>query len=127
MDIMPQRCVGCAFTAGTEANQHQLTQMVIELSLTAREPFFCHANAPERGGSIPEGQERLCRGFVDALVTKATCPPWQRAIAAEALRIIEEQHAKGDDDTATPPLDQFRERILSAGAAAQKGIVLLVP
>lgn len=113
-DEMPVRCTGCAFTAGTEANRDQLTTITAELCLQSGEPFFCHANAV--ADKLPRGRERVCRGYSEARETRPPItPPWKRAIAREALAIMEEC---ADGMEVSP--EESRGRLLLAGSLAEK-------
>ena len=59
------RCEGCAFTPGTEANLSPLTLTKARLCAMTLDPFYCHANLVD--GQLPEGQERLCAGWADLM------------------------------------------------------------
>jgi hypothetical protein len=82
----PDRCQGCAFTEGTEANQSLATQIKAKLCLRLSEPFYCH----EADGTDPP---TVCRGFIQALGESTRSglgplSPQQYQIAAEVLEVI---------------------------------------
>lgn len=121
--VMPKRCADCAFTAGTEANRSELTQITTEFCLMSGEPFYCHANAVHVDGALrlPEGNGRLCRGFSDALDALDADPkPWQRAIAQEALVIMEEAEDRAKAGQPELSVDEFWLRIMAAGSLAAR-------
>jgi hypothetical protein len=98
------RCDGCAFTAGTEANLSQLTRIKSLLCAKLADPFYCHANLVD--GVLPEGQERLCSGWaeaVSALLAKGHYEqqsPFQRDVLGALLQIVitlEDRIEAGDD------------------------------
>lgn len=85
--VLP-RCDGCAFTAGTEANESQITRLKSTLCAQIAEPFYCHQNAVD--DTLPEGEEMLCRGWAEAVQTLyrkghyERMPEWRK----EVLRAI---------------------------------------
>lgn len=111
-DEMPVRCSGCAFTEGTEAHRDDLTVLTAELCVQSGEPLFCHANAIE--DKLPRGSERVCRGYIEQCARRGQQPAWKAAVAAEALRLIEEA-GKGIDIT-----DEAPARLLQAGMRTQR-------
>lgn len=49
----------------------------------AYEPFLCHSNAVK--DVIPEGKERLCVGWVEAVEGAEYPPDWKRRVALAQL------------------------------------------
>jgi hypothetical protein len=92
-ETMPVRCAGCAYTKGTAANGDSLTTITRELCELGQQPFFCHANAVE--DVLPKVGKRVCRGFADVILTQVITgrepQRWQRLLADEALRLMEEE------------------------------------
>lgn len=91
---MKARCKGCAFTPGTEANRDTLTKIKADLCVMAYEPFLCHSNAID--DVIPQGKERLCVGWAEAVQGQEYPPEWKRRVALASLHEIAE-HENGKD------------------------------
>lgn len=82
--VMQERCAGCAYRPGTEANRDPLTQTTAYLCLLASEPFRCHHGD---GGS----SEHLCRGWLDAWLTRREkdVPEWKQDAARAILATLD--------------------------------------
>ena len=64
---MSERCAGCAFSAGTEANGRPLTLLQAKLCVAAAHPFYCHENIDESGDPFEGEQLELCAGYQAAV------------------------------------------------------------
>jgi hypothetical protein len=95
-DFMPVRCAGCAYTDGTVANRDELTLITRNLCELGGATFYCHANAVD--DVLPREGKRICRGFADVqvrqVITGKEPAPWQRVVAEEGIRIMEEAEAR---------------------------------
>jgi hypothetical protein len=60
------RCEGCAFRPGTEANTDAFNQMRVKLCLIGDHAFDCHENANPFTGQVPAHLARPCIGFEEA-------------------------------------------------------------
>ena len=94
--VMAERCFGCAFRPGTEANLNPLTQTTARLCIIAREPFFCHSDRAQRADG--QGPAHLCRGFVDALEVEMEKerPAWHRNAALAILATMDDLRGRHD-------------------------------
>ncbi len=109
---MPKRCGDCAFTKGTDAQEK--SGVLAELCVEAVTMFFCH----QRAGSelVPreiDGDQMVCRGYVEALSVRGERPPWAVAVARECIRIWDESAGKRE-----VPIEEIAARVLAAGAAS---------
>lgn len=77
MTAMRERCAGCAFREGSRASQDRFVAIKVALCLESRTPFFCHENAVE--DVIPDGEARVCRGYLDAVADTARAGTSERA------------------------------------------------
>lgn len=115
------KCQTCAFRPGTEANTDAITGIKAKLCAENAEPFYCHENLlPD--GTLPEGEEQLCAGFVDAMAALnakgfyEADPDWRRDWRKHLLALIQQCE---DDDRAGIRLDvpQVEKRIAESIAA----------
>lgn len=83
---MKARCSGCAFTAGTLASRDRFVAIKTHLALVADVPFFCHANAVE--DEIPDGEARVCKGYLDAQAQMAPVSDTDRDQARAVLAAL---------------------------------------
>lgn len=90
---MRKPCGDCAFDPHSDAGRCDLTVATAMLCVMSGEPFYCH-RADKDGDIQPRtdrrGEAVLCRGFVDAFVARVVVEEWRVAVAAEALRILED-------------------------------------
>lgn len=95
------RCSGCAFTKGTEANNHAITQIKATFCSEIPEPFFCHFNSKD-GRTLPEGQHFLCEGWrektweLDDEGYYKNQPEWQKELKKQLLAVVEAFQDRGD-------------------------------
>lgn len=109
-----EKCAGCAFRPGTEAQQSDLTRLKARLCVLALDPFLCHENAVD--GQLPAGEERLCVGYAEAMGVLHrrgyydALPDWKQDVLNGLLAhvvSVEDRLLAGetvDDDTAVEEL-----------------------
>jgi hypothetical protein len=114
---MPVKCSDCAYRPGTPANLSPRTQLVAELCVQTDEPFYCHANA-DAHGNLPHDQERLCRGYLEALAARGPMSEVKAAIAAEGMRILAEAERRLKAGEPEIPPDVVTARLIEAGERA---------
>lgn len=63
-EYLLRMCDGCAFKQRTQANQSPLTSMKALECVLKEEPFYCHNRFR------PDGNERLCNGWINIMNNK---------------------------------------------------------
>lgn len=116
--VMRKHCGDCAFVAGTEAHNCEITQLTANICVDSSEPFYCHRANDDHSELVPRldhrGEPVLCRGFVDALQDRGPVPEWSKAIARECLRMLQDAQAGRMVSE-----DSMLGRIIEAGERAQ--------
>lgn len=64
---LPRRCVGCAYSPGTEANGTPTTRQAAKECVERSHPFWCHLVSDGLGE-----QTHLCAGWAAALRARAS-------------------------------------------------------
>ena len=103
------RCSGCAFTKGTDANQNTWTKAKVALCLLADEPFYCHMKEPKQ----------VCAGFLEAYHSQPAQPEWRRELASGLLEM--QQLAELGQAEAEFVTENFRDVI--EAVMEEKGVV----
>lgn len=87
---MTERCAGCAFSPGTEANGRPLTLLQAKLCVAAANPFYCHENIDASG--VPfEGEElEPCAGYVAAVEQLERRGHYARQTATERGTLLDQ-------------------------------------
>lgn len=72
-----QRCSGCAFTPGTEANREPNNHLRALICLLGPSPFWCHANIDWRA---PRPHKVSLKEYQILAQTAGICRGWQEAV-----------------------------------------------
>jgi hypothetical protein len=107
MENENDRCAGCAFTPGTDANKSTITQLKARLAIESETIFYCHAPIEQfcdaKGITDREahnllialGEQVICAGYLDAIETLHDKgyfddrPEWKRKLSLGLLAVTQ--------------------------------------